>query len=169
MMENQSMLQFIALNSTMQELQIDQMLQPKTLTNKLKRKRHSDSLVKLLNAIQETEKRIFELMDSFEDKIKAFKLPPQELDKATFEYKKARVKVDRCFRKYFDIEKQFIFKVREIYDYLNQKEGSFYYAQEQILFKKESDLAKYRYFIIEIQSLANQELQTKLEMQQLAE
>lgn len=108
-------------------------------------------------------------MDSFEDKIKAFKLPPQELDKATFEYKKVRVKVDRCFRKYFDIEKQFIFKVREVYDYLNQKEGSFYYAQEQILFKKESDLAKYRYLIIELQSLANQELQTKLEMQQLAD
>ena len=168
MMENQSMRLFIDLDSIIQELQVDQTLQPKTLSSKLEREKYSNSLVKLLNAIQETEKRIFEVMDSFEDKIKAFKLPPQELDKAVFEYKKARVKVDRCFRKYFDIEKQFVFKVREVYDYLNQKEGSFYYEQGQIIFKKDSDLAEYRYFIIEIQSLYNQEMQARLEMQNIA-
>lgn len=169
MMENQSMRLFIDFNSIIQELQVDQMLQPKTLSSKVERDKHSSSFVKLLNAIQETEKRIFEIMSSFEDKIKAFKLPPQELDKAVFEYKKARVKIDRCFRKYFDIEKQFVFKVREVYDYLNQKEGSFYYEQGQIIFKKDSDLAEYRYFIIEIQSLANQELQAKLELQNITE
>ncbi len=166
--ESQAANLFLDLNSKMQEMQLDKMLQPITLASKQKRSHFAKALMTLLVHIQETEKKIFELLDSVEQKIGSFKLSQQEIDAALFEYKKGRVKVDICFRKYFDIQKQAVFKTLEIYDFLNEKEGLFFLDEGQLTFLKDSDLAAYRSFIIEVQSLVNQELQAKMEMQNIS-
>lgn len=148
---------FESLNRAIEASELEQLLTPKTLRSQSAMARSQERLLSLRRHLDETENRILAAYDNFPKMIDGTTLQPYFKSQFKGGAERGIMKGKMSMSEFFRIQRAFTDEALSLLLFLQQKQNSYGFRDDQISFVSKSDLERYNKHIQNIQQLALQE------------